>query len=347
VIPVSVVTYKCPNCGAALRFDGDEQKWKCDFCISSFDEAQVKVIEKEMPLKEETTFSSRARAYHCNSCGAEVITDDTTAATFCYYCHNSTIIPAQLSGNYAPAKVIPFKFDREKATEVFIKWCKKKPLLSSDYISSSQLKLLSGVYIPYWLFDCDVSGQITADARNVRIWTSGDKRYTETKYYYVSRSATARFDGIPADGSKKTDDRLMETLEPFDYSQLEDFSMSYLSGFLAERYDMDQNEVEGRVRRRIEDYTSKLLRDTIHGYNSVSVNSCNVGIHNEKATYVLLPIWMFTYHYKGKTYVFAMNGQTGKIAGSLPISKGRIAAWFSAISGSIFAILLIGGLLLS
>lgn len=341
---MSVVTYKCPNCGAPLAFDADEQNWKCEFCRSSFDEEQVKAIEGKLPLEDE--FASRARAYSCTSCGAEIVTDDTTAATFCYYCHNPAIIPGQLSGDYKPAKVIPFQFDRNKATEAFIKWCKKKPLVSRDYISSSQLKLLSGVYIPFWLFDCEINGQITADARNIRTWRSGDKRYTETKYYSVSRAATARFDGIPADGSKKAEDHLMETLEPFDYSQMEDFSMAYLSGYLAERYDKDHHEVFGRIKSRVEEYTSSLLRNTISGYSSVSVNSCNVDISDTRATYVLLPTWMFTYNYKGKTYVFAMNGQTGKIAGSLPISKARVAAWFGAISGSLFAILLLGGLLL-
>lgn len=341
---MSVITYKCPNCGAPLKFDADGQDWKCEFCLSSFQEEQIKVIEDKLPIEDE--YASKARVYSCSSCGAEIMTDDTTAATFCYYCHNPAIIPKQLSGDYKPAKVIPFQFDREKATDIFIKWCKKKPLVSRDFIKNTQLKLLSGVYIPFWLFDCDINGNIAANARKIRTWTSGNKRYTETKHYHVSRNASARFEGVPADGSQKTDDRLMETLEPFDYSKMEDFSMSYLSGYLAERYDQDEKQVYGRIRSRIEDYTSKLLHDTIQGYSSVSVNSCNVDIQNAKATYVLLPTWMLTYHYNGKTYVFAMNGQTGKIAGSLPISKARAAAWFGGISASVFAILLIGGLLL-
>jgi len=355
---LSVITYKCPNCGGALEFNANTQNWKCEFCLSDFNNDEIKALEdnltdalKDGPLdphmiEKDIEFVEKGRTYSCTSCGAEIVTDDTTAATFCYYCHSPAIIPGQLSGEYRPAKVIPFKFKRDSATEKFIEWCKKKPLLSKKFTSSSQLELLSGIYIPFWLYDCDIRGRLSAQARNVRTWTSGNKRYTETKYYDVIRAATAHFSRVPADGSKKADDQLMETLEPYDYSQMEDFSMSYLSGYLAEKYDVDQKEVYSRISGRVEKYTDKLLRETIKGYSSVTVNNCDVDIYKSKATYVLLPTWMFTYNYKGKTYIFAMNGQTGKISGRLPLSIGRMAAWFSAISGIVFAILFIGGLFL-
>ncbi len=348
---MSVITYQCPNCGGPLGFNADLQSWKCEFCLSDFDEDAVRALKEEQEEhrsenaaeEERAEFESNARSYSCPSCGAEIVTDDTTAATFCYYCHNPAILPGNLSGTYRPSKVIPFTFERAAATEAFIKWCKKKPLLSKDFTSSSQLELLSGVYIPFWLYDCDIRGKMSASARNIRTWTSGDKRYTETKYYDVVRAGTAKFRGIPADGSKKTDDRLMETLEPYDYSQMRDFSMSYLSGYLAEKYDVGENEVYDRIKERIQNYSRRLLEDTITGYSSVSVNNCLADIYQSRATYVLLPTWMFTYNYKGKTYVFAMNGQTGKIAGSLPLSKARMALWFMGVSAVAFIILFVVG----
>ncbi|MFA5522955.1 MAG: hypothetical protein WDA24_01230 [Tissierellales bacterium] len=353
---MSVVTYKCPNCGGPLEFKADSQDWKCEFCLSDFKDEQIKTLVNDEILKEDsldqdtreedTEFAEKARGYSCSSCGAEIVTDDTTAATFCYYCHNPAIIPKQLSGEYKPAKVIPFKIKKEVARDVFIKWCKKKPLLSRQFISSSQLELLSGVYIPFWLFDCDTRGKVVAEGRKVRTWVAGKKRYTETKYYDVTRVATASFNGIPADGSKKADDRLMETLEPYDYNQMVDFSMSYLSGYMAEKYDVDNKEVFGRISKRVNEYTSTLLRNTIQGYSSVTLRDSIIDINKSQAAYVLLPVWIFTYNYRGKTYIFALNGQTGKIAGSLPLSKARAAAWFGAISGVAFAILSIGGFFL-
>lgn len=353
---MAVITYKCPNCGGALEFNADTQNWKCEFCLSDFNNEEIKTFRDEQNLKddfleqqvaeEDTEFAEKARVYSCANCGAEIVTDETTAATFCYYCHSPAIIPKQLSGEYRPAKVIPFKFKKEAAREIFIKWCKKKPLLSRQFISSSQLELLSGIYIPFWLFDCDTRGKIIAEGKKVRTWVSGNKRYTETKYYDLIRTATASFNGIPADGSKKADDHLMELLEPYNYREMEDFSMSYLSGYLAEKYDVDKKDVFGRISDRINKYANTLLRNTIYDYSSVTVKNSNIDIYNSKATYVLLPVWIFTYNYKGKTYIFAMNGQTGKIAGSLPLSKARMAAWFGIISGITFAILSIGGMLL-
>ena len=259
---MGVIVYKCINCGGPLNFKAESQNWTCDYCLSEFNELEVRNFIKNEQAQAEANSAAHYRnisrktrnskkrrsGYRCESCGAEIVTDETTAATFCYYCHNPTIIRRRLEGEYRPEKVIPFKINREKATELFIGWCKKKPLLSKRFISTSELEKLSGVYVPFWLFDCHPMGEISGEATKVRIYTSGDTRYTETKYYRVLREGKAIFRDVPADGSKKMDDELMTILEPYHYKDLTDFSMSYLSGYLAEKYDMDQNDVYGRVR---------------------------------------------------------------------------------------------------
>lgn len=350
---MGVIVYKCINCGGPLAFKADTQNWTCDYCLSEFHEQEVRsFINNEQAEAEKNTeiaheleqeFQENAVGYSCESCGAEIVTDDTTAATFCYYCHNPTIIPRRLEGEYRPEKVIPFQINRERATELFINWCKKKPLLSKQFTATSELEKLSGIYVPFWLFHCSPFGEISSDATKVRSYTRGDTRYTETKYYRVLREGKAIFRDVPADGSRKMDDELMSVLEPYHYKDLTDFSMSYLSGYLAEKYDMDQNDVYPRVSEIMRKNMSTLLRETINGYSSVSVKRTDVKLKNVEATYVLLPVWMFTYQFKGNTYIFAMNGQTGKIAGKLPISKGRASAWFGAVSAASFAALMIGG----
>ncbi|WP_147535759.1 hypothetical protein [Bacillus marasmi] len=352
---MGVIVYKCINCGGPLAFKAESQNWTCDYCMSKFSEQDVRnFIHNEQSVTEASAssntlqeqdqeFHEKAMGYSCESCGAEIVTDETTVATFCYYCHNPTIIPRRLEGEYRPEKVIPFKFNRDKATEIFKAWCKKKPLLSKKFTSTSELEKLSGIYVPFWLFDCQSNGEVSGEATIVRSYTSGDTRYTETKYYHILREGKAIFQDVPADGSKKMDDELMSILEPYDYKDLTDFSMSYLSGFLAEKYDMDQNDVYNRVSKIIRNNMTSLLRDTIQGYSSVTVSSSDIKLKQVEATYVLLPVWMFTYQFNGKTYMFAMNGQTGKISGKLPISAGRAASWFGAISASTFVMLMIGG----
>lgn len=355
---MGVIVYKCVNCGGPLSFKAESQNWTCDYCLSEFtvedvrdfvhheEKERMEQLSSEELLRleeEELEFAEKSHGFICKSCGAEIVTDDTTAATFCYYCHNPTIIPRRLEGEFRPEKVIPFKIDRNKATEMFIEWCKKKPLLPKFFTSASTLEYLSGIYVPFWLFDCKMSGSVKGEAIRIRSYTRGDTRYTETRFYKVERDGQAFFKAIPADGSKKLDDDFMQVLEPFDYNDLTDFSMSYLSGFFAEKYDMDQNEVYGRVANLAQQHMHSLLTDTINGYSSVRVQAANFTFHKVEATYALLPVWMFTYQYQGKTYMFAMNGQTGKIAGQLPISKKRAFAWFGGVASMTFVTSLLGG----
>ncbi len=357
---MSILVYKCPQCSAALAFDAEKQSWDCPYCSGSFDLEQLEKIEAskasefthedveshdEMQI-DDPHFNSDARVYSCPDCGAQIVTDATTAATFCAFCQNPTIIPGQLLGDFRPSKVIPFKFNKESATNAFTKWCGKKPLVPKNFKSGPHLEKITGIYLPFWLFNCDVSGSLTANATNERTWRSGNTEYTETKHYTIYRDGEMCFKSIPADGSAKMDDKIMDLLEPFNYDELVDFSMSYLSGYFAEKYDQNEKEVFPRIEKRVYDDTTTQLRNTIGGYSSVQVIDSQVSIDRCETAYTLMPIWMLNYKYKGKDFLFAMNGQTGKVAGKLPLSLFRVAAWFTGMAAAIFGILFIGGMLL-
>lgn len=360
---MSVFTYKCPNCGGPLTFKSDSHNWKCEYCLNVFYnndikdlnesdisgsnnpalEALMEEAEEQQEIKDFES-DSKARIYSCTSCGTEVITDDATPVTFCYYCHSTAITPGQLSGIHRPSKVIPFKITKEIATQAFNSWYIKKPCLLGDAISKAKFYEITGIYIPFWRFDCKIIGNISAEAANDRSWVKEyDRVYKETDIYDVSRTATVQYRGIPANGSKKASDILMEQLEPYDYTQMEDFSMSHLAGYMAVKYDMDHDEVFAPISEGIQQHSSKLLEDTIYGYEYVTVKNCSINVKKKDIDCVLLPIWMFTYDYNGRKYMFAMNGQTGKIIGSLPISTGKISAWFCMISTVLFAILWAAG----
>jgi hypothetical protein len=354
---MSVVVYKCPQCGAPLTFDADKQRWECKFCLGSYD---VETLERQLAgkageqesqeetgqegeaarhIEEEDEFSRSARAYRCPDCGAEIVTDATTAATFCVFCHNPTIIPSRLSGEYRPSKVIPFKISKEAAQEAFLKWCRRKPLVPSDFKSKPRLEKIRGVYLPFWLHDCTAAGTLRADATKIRTWRSGRYEYTETSYYEIYRQGNMSFSGVPADGSSKMDDNMMDLLEPYDYDEMVDFSMSYLSGYLAEKFDVDREAVWPRVKERISEDTVSQLMSTVRGYNTVRITYKNVDIQDKEVHYTLFPVWMLIYRRGDKKYLFAMNGQTGKVVGTLPLSIGRAFAWFFGIAAAVFAAL--------
>lgn len=349
---MDVLTYQCPQCGAPLTFHEDTQRWDCAFCMGSFDLETLQKLEKEKsePETEEKADEPEENAasmteYICPQCGAQIITDDTTAATFCVFCQNATIFPEKLKGPFRPAKVIPFIKTKEDAKKAFQKLCFHKPLLPRDFYAPDRLEKITGVYVPFWLFDCHTSGTITASATRVHSWTDRKYRYTKTDYYRVERAGVLNFGKVPADGSAKMDNALMDSIEPYDMSKMVDYTPAYLAGFLAERYDEDNHAVYPRVKTRVEDSLENALRETIQGYSGVMVQQRNFHIQDTAHQNVLFPVWMLMSKYKGKDYLFAMNGQTGKIVGDLPISIGRAAAWFAGIMAGAALLLFLGGLL--
>ncbi len=315
-----VIQYKCPNCGGSLEFSAEKQSFNCEYCLSTFNEEQLKKAFPENennPLSEQekedkSDFTDHSSLYSCPSCGAEIISEDTTAATFCYYCHGPVILSGRLSGEFRPSKVIPFKKTREQVIDGFKSWCKKKWFLPDAFRNDSQVEKMTSVYLPFWLADCKLDAHVYGIGKNIRTWTTGDMRYTHTKEYGLTRSAYIDFCKIPADGSSKTDDRLMEAIEPFDYepfdySELKDFSMSYLSGYLAEKYDVDNMAIFPRIKERAGDASIDMLKSTMKGYTTLNITSAKADVIKTDWHYMLLPVWLMTYNFKGKQYFFSMN----------------------------------------
>lgn len=348
----TIQQYKCPNCSAELRFHPKKQGFVCEYCDSYFTPEECRSANEQMHTHEQEIapgreeFAEHNNLYVCPSCGAELMTDQNTSATECYYCHNPVVLKGRLSGEYRPAKVIPFKITREEAHGIFKDWCGKRRFLPKDFISESQLLHMAGVYVPFWVADCNIHGQMKAVCKKIRTWTSGDYRYTETKEYDVFRDATIRFEGIPADGASKIEDALMEAIEPFDYNDTKDFEMSYLSGFLSDKYDVNKSQVFPRVRNRAVNGSDQMLRSSMTGYDSVRVTQSDMQVLRTEWQYMLLPVWFMTFQYQGKQYAFAINGQTGKQVGTPPLAQGKLLALCVGIAAAMTALGFLGGLLL-
>ena len=348
----NVIGYKCPCCNAGLKFGSNVQKLKCEYCDSEFvldtviafneSDSKTDSVEFDWQSTPEQTFTADEEAgmssFICPSCGGEILTDGTAAATFCPYCDNPTIMPARLDGMLKPDAVIPFQKSKEDAQAAFLNLCKGKPLLPKSFTSRQQLEKITGMYVPFWLYDC--SGQINGSYKATRVsrWSDSKYHYTKTDHYLLSRNAGASFSGIPMDGSSKMDDTFMESIEPYDYSALTPFHTAYLSGYLADKYDVEAKAGEERIRSRVGKALDEQLESTFIGYASVVPTSKQLQVQQSNARYVLLPVWMLNTRYEGKLYTFAMNGQTGKMTGKLPICKKRRAAWFFGIAAVVSAL---------
>lgn len=341
-----VVQYKCPNCGADMAFDSLTGMLHCDSCGRN---DSIDTIPKQNDTEQNENTTNRenhstfgdneAKEYQCKNCGAVLITDNDTTATTCSFCGAGVVLGDRLSGSFAPAKVIPFSINKQQAQEAFRNWCRKGLLTPKGFMTADRIKSITGLYVPFWLYDLNGSGEADANCTRVRSFPQGDYIYTETKHYHIYRQVDLNYLKVPADASAKMNDELMDKLEPYHYDNLKDFNMPYLAGYIAEKYNYDDKELYPRIESRIEDYVNNYIASTITGYSSTFYNRKNINIRQKHADYVLLPVWMVCYDYKQSEHTFAMNGQTGKIVGKPPLSPGKMAGWFAGISSVSFIII--------
>lgn len=347
-----IMEYECPCCGAALIFGSESQQMTCQYCDNTFDLQTVMAYRdsKNPPVEPEDHWESgeqtqwtqeeqaAVRTYTCQSCGGELITDEHTAATFCPYCGNPTILPGRLSGGVKPDGVIPFQRSKEDAQNAFLELCKGKPLLPKDFTAKHRLEKITGIYVPFWLYECESGFDARYQATRIHRWSDFHYNYTRTEHYLLTRSASAGFANIPMDGSSKMDDAIMESIEPYDFSKLTDFDTAYLSGYFADKYDVPSETGHDRVRQRVSSTMDSMVAPTLVGYATAIPTARNVAVTHGKARYVLLPVWMLYTKYEGKDYIFAMNGQTGKMTGTLPIDKKKMWTWFGGVSAAVSAL---------
>lgn len=346
---MNTVDHKCPNCTATLTFNPSNQRWDCEYCKSSFELKDLK-LNKENFLRANNKPLKDLDVYTCKNCGAEIMADVNTTATFCVYCKSTAIIKNRLTDAYEPTAIIPFKKTKEEAITAFKNIGIRKIFMPKKFSDEKNIQEMRGIYIPFWLFDFECSGELTGTATKVTRWSNYDYRYTKTDFYQVERRGTFSFDNIPVDGSKNFNDAIMNSIEPFDYKELQKFNYSYLSGFYAEKYDLDDNEVVKDASIRALSTVQDILSRELYGYTSKSTSSTNK-ITKQNSQYVLFPVWMLNIKYKGEIRPFAMNGQTGKMIGDIPIDYKKLVIFTIILFGAIFllgvlAFTLIGGYVL-
>lgn len=370
-----ITNYQCPACTGPLHFVGESGRLECDYCGSCFDIAEMEAFYAEKEAKaaeaaqkrEETEAAQKSaeaeeqqtdgsdwdasglsedwgvdavgmKAYCCPSCGAELLCDATTAATSCPYCGNPSVLPGQFAGILKPDFVLPFKLSKEDAIKALKKHYLKKPLLPSAFSKANHLEGIKGVYVPFWMYDGKASGSVRFHATKVHKYTSGDYEITETSHYDVRRAGSIAFEKIPVDASSKMPDDYMDSIEPYDYTELKPFSTAYLPGFLADKYDVSVEDSRNRADRRCAGSLADALEKTVTGYASCKETARSIQLKRGKVHYALLPVWILNTRWEGKDFLFAMNGQTGKLVGNLPVSTKRVIGLFAAIAALFVAI---------
>lgn len=333
--------YKCPCCTGAISFDSTLQKMKCPYCDTEFEIEALQGYEEALKNEpaEDMRWENMAgsewqegeaeglRTYVCKSCGGEIVGDENMAATDCPFCGNHVVMMGQFTGDLRPDYVIPFKLDKEAAKDGLTKHLSGKRLLPRVFKDQNHIDEIKGIYVPFWLFDSDAEAHLRFRATTVRAWSDSNYNYTETCYFLVNREGSIGFERVPVDGSSKMADDLMEAIEPFDYSKEVPFQTAYLAGYLADKYDVSAEESIGRANERVRRSTETAFASTVSGYTTVIPEKSSIQLHGGSVKYALCPVWVLNTTWNGNTYTFAMNGQTGKFVGDLPVDKSAATKW--------------------
>ncbi len=325
--------FKCKSCGGNVVYSPEKKKMLCPYCDSEDSE-------------ERKDYEGGALSV-CPNCGGEVPVEEHTSATQCPYCDNYLILNERVEGEYLPKMMIPFQMGKEVCKQAIRNHFKKNIFAPSDFLSEVRLNSMKGTYVPFWFYGYDVNVDYQGEGTKVRSWTSGNMRYTETSYFDVRRNMNVNFQNIPADASLGMPDDVMDLLEPYGYNQLEDFKPEYLSGFFAEKYNMTADLLENRAKQKMQEDTDQLMKAQCTGYSSLRSIRNEVRINHEEQKYGLLPVWKYLYRYQDTDYPFYVNGQTGKIVGSAPISVKKVWAYAGTLWACLATIMACGSILLS
>jgi len=345
----TIAEQKCPSCGAAMRFDPTLGKLVCDYCGGSMEIPQER--PEEVPedvtvqgidfdtLQAQVTDANAENLpiYICVSCSAEVIAPQEQFALTCPYCGNNIVLTNKIAGKLRPNGVIPFKIDKKHLPESMTAFYKDKKLLPKRFFSESAMSKVTGVYVPFWIFDGRLSGVMNFSAERSSTHRSGDYEVTETSHFRVGRDVDLTFANVPVDASGRIEDRLMDAMEPFGMEEAKPFDMRYLAGFTADRFDLEKDDVAPRAEQRMAASAERAVSATLAGEYS-NVRRLNGELRAAlNAKYMLLPVYLFSIQYGGKSYPFAVNGQTGRAAGDVPTDKKVSLRYFLLRMGVVAA----------
>lgn len=334
---INITQKKCPACGGPIAFDPARGKLVCEYCGTELDidTGGAQTNSSATPHKLDIGFdfdSLNAQAtdpnaedlpiYNCTQCGAEIIAPAENFALNCPYCGNNIVLTQKASGKLRPDGIVPFKFKASELPAMLTSYYKNKPLLPRKFFSESALSKVTGLYVPFWVFNGTLSGEVTLHAENTRSYREGDYDCIDTSSYELGRDVSMVFEDLPVDASAKVDDALMDSIEPFDMSEVKPFDMSYLAGYTADRFDVAKASIAYRAEERMRTTAEVIAAARAGaGYQSSRVTGGRLKA-DLKAKYILLPAYLFSISFGGTDYKFAVNGQTGKVVGTLPSDKG-------------------------
>ncbi len=314
--------FKCKNCGGNTVYEPGRGSMYCPHCESEDSEETIQ----------------GGTLMQCVNCGAPLTIQEYTSASKCEHCGCYIVFNERIEGVYEPHMLLPFRINKKAAAQALDSEFSRRLFTPSDFLSAKSLESMEGIYVPFWMYDYRAFYDFAGEGIRVKRWTAGNTEYTETSYYEVIRKMDVDFDKIPVDASYAMEDGIMDLMEPYDYRQLQEFDPKYMSGFYGEVYNQGAEELEERAQTKSRSASEELLQESLRAYSNVRPVRKDLRLDKEGVHYALMPVWQYLYRYKGKTYQYHVNGQTGKVIGTTPVSMAKVVSY----GISVFAVVTAG-----
>ncbi len=327
-----MANYKCTACGGNVAFNPTTQKLFCEHCSTEY-------LNLNQDRKKQLSVDDYNN-YNCLSCGAKLIANKMTIATQCAFCDSNVVLSDKSNTYTQPEYILPFVINKEKAMELFLEFCKKERLTPREITKQSKISRMQGVYLPVWFFSANAESTLQYECSTDEIKVVSAKRIAN--FYDVVMRGFGSFNKIPVNASSYVNNRFVESIEPFECDKLAPFDNKYIMGFFADYSDVSADKCFKIAENRIIESVSAVCKKMMKRYAKIKLKNSTSTYTNFEKTNVLVPIWFLNIHYKNKKHCFTINGQTGKIAGVLPMSN--IARKIIYISMSALIIAIVTGL---
>jgi len=323
----------CPCCAADIFFSPEKGTMACAHCgwegeiTFEMDDAVVKHDYIGAELKGGFAWGAEKKAVYCKSCGAHIVLDSLQVSINCPFCGSSQVSQETFADSHSPNGVLPFSISNQKAAELFIIWLKKKNFVSKEVKEGVKPENIYGIYVPYWAFDAHASARYSASAGYNYTVSTGNTTQTHIRWQTVNGSYAIFYSDVLILASTRHQNKPLQDVQPFDLRACKPYRPEFVSGFISERYSVGLKEgfsgFGDEVNRRLLIAISAYARQQARADHIRDVKF-NANLSKIQYSYVLLPFWKGSFEYKGKNYDYVVNGQTGKVNGSVPRSIGAL-----------------------
>jgi len=335
---VDVTDKKCPNCGATVTYDPATLSMTCEYCgysktLPRPEDASTGVQELDFnsaTIRKSKDWGSQKKSIVCKNCGGQAVYDMTQTAATCPFCGSTSVMPVDDEEDVmAPGAVIPFEISREKASKLFKAWLGRKWFAPNEAKKSCEADEFQGIYLPYWTFDTQTTSSYSARYGIEKTIRDRDGKPRTVTTWHDCRGVYEEFiDDEVVYASTKTHDSNIKAVSKFDFKKLRDYDPQFVAGFVAERYTLGLDDgwksAQQSINSKLKNHISN---DIISRYNADRVANLSMSTTFDNITfkYLLAPVWISNFKFKGVVYNFVVNGQTGRVAGKSPVSPVKVA----------------------